>query len=165
MAKIYALLSAASSPPMIFFIFWYLLPLVVFSRSHMVFTPPKFLYSASFTSKWGTSVVFYWFWGFSMKFRHFSPSFESENAEYGCFLQQLIITHPFQVHRSCTLIKIVKISQNGPFWGSFLNYFGQNFAYWRWIWVWRANCEFKQVEWVLKLTLVARFLRFLQGDR
>mgnify|MGYP001801491222 CR=1 FL=1 len=62
MGKFYALLRAALAPPTIFFIFVYSFPVVVFFRSHTVFIPQKFLYTASSTSKLGTSVIFCRFW-------------------------------------------------------------------------------------------------------
>ena len=90
MAKFWALLSAAPFPPTIFFIFVYSFLVVVFFRSHTVFIPPKFLYTAGSTSKWGTSVIFCWFLLILRKYDeiwHFFAVFRTRNCSiwmYSC---------------------------------------------------------------------------------
>ena len=99
MAKFYALLRAALAPPTIFFIFVYSFPVVVFFRSHTVFIPQKFLYTASSTSKLGTSVIFCRFWLILKIFDEIWPFFQScvpETAEYECVLVQLIDIQRFE---------------------------------------------------------------------
>ena len=127
MAKFWALLSAAPFPPTIFFIFVYSFLVVVFFRSHTVFIPPKFLYTASCTSKLCTSVIFCQFWlilGHIYENLANIGSFTPGMSPYGHWVQELIEFCPFTTNSCPIFKKKPKSSQNKSVLGQFGAFFG-----------------------------------------